>query len=75
MLSWLIQLLYPLEIRAQDSLSEADITENSGEKTQSSTQTDPDEPTKIQMSKCPQRAAAQQADVRRRACTFQLEDD
>ena len=69
-LSQPIQLLYPLEIRAQDSPSETDVTENSGEKTKSSTQTNPDEPTETQTPKRPRWAAAQWADVRRRACTF-----
>ena len=53
MLSQPIQLLYPLEIRAQDSPSETDVTENSGEKTKNSTQTNPDEPTETQTHKCP----------------------
>ena len=80
LLSRPIQLLYPLEVRSQEPTSKEDeIVDNPGDVPDDvEVSTLSDKAVELTTSKTPsrtQRAAARRADVRRKACMFELEDN
>ena len=80
LLSRPIQLLYPLEVRSQEPTSKEDeIVDNPGDVPDDvEVSTLSDKAVELTTSKTPShtlRAVAQRADVRRKACMFELEDN